>query len=930
MREMDEELLVYKKKQEEKTEEILSEVRGQKTFEEFEEGSDDALRTVYSPEELELREKMSGFSTTFYNKWYDFEDSSSSILYLTKMRHDKTQKDKASNTNNELYNAARNMSCVAENFRMDTREIGTGVAIDAVLRLYTASTSYYDAHRGYQFYDSSKTRKKNAALFRDQASSFIKTLVSKKDEEAITGLGEFDVPMKSEKKKIIAEMDEAKEAIMDFNKHIAADSVAMSPEEIMAEKLTIYRTYDKQIRLYRHMVPEAERTHNKQLIISDYENLLRMEKVIDIKNKMGLKQEKTIGDMAQKQVETEDEREHRESLRFRDKNEGLSDDQVAGIDAIDKWLIRNFNNGGLGGGVVGSLKNTHGDFVSAILSKSKRERLHMYYLVESNHRKNPSMLDVGASQELYVPDLEAFKGRMLANKWKIYARFTGGYTYMQKLSEAFQATEEYRDEIIAAGNLHMQVEDKKEDKDTSPEEKLYQERLGIYKEFYQKLNDYYAFLKSAKKTQKGSSKKDMEEEAKVYAESVEGDLKNLIAKDAEIMGRAQTLFGKDESVADKVNSRYYSNLSETRGIVDMNGTIASVPAGINSAMNATRKEYFGFLCGWSWGMDDETWEDFHLYTGTISDSFAAVAGAVAAVSSCITLVSSGKQMTGGEISEKIFTGLKGLADATKSGFSVYDNIINGGAYLEKATSKVQMLTAASAVLDTGLAVSKVVSVTKQCKSAKSAGKYFDGKHKANEGKELSKEEKKKEKYEKNMLKLSEKVIARDKTAAKFQCAKAGLGLIAVTVPGLGSVCAVVKGVVGIVGAIKDITRLGELRNSMFDNYFNMDGLTEEVIKLKRERGLPSWGQLDDSPQQLRESLRKRVAAAAGFCDMRAAADHIGGLFSKFIHNALFGTDTVSGEERKAYIDLLKSFNLPFDEKKQIPSQQVIFRKMTGC
>ena len=64
MREMDEELLVYKKKQEEKTEEILSEVRGQKTFEEFEEGSDDALRTVYSPEELELREKMSGKSNT--------------------------------------------------------------------------------------------------------------------------------------------------------------------------------------------------------------------------------------------------------------------------------------------------------------------------------------------------------------------------------------------------------------------------------------------------------------------------------------------------------------------------------------------------------------------------------------------------------------------------------------------------------------------------------------------------------------------------------------------------------------------------------------------------------------------------------------------------------------------------------------------------
>ena len=55
----------------------------------------------------------------------------------------------------------------------------------------------------------------------------------------------------------------------------------------------------------------------------------------------------------------------------------LTPGQLRGIEMIDQWLLRNYNNGGIVGTVI-TVKNHNGEMVRELLSKTKRERLFIY------------------------------------------------------------------------------------------------------------------------------------------------------------------------------------------------------------------------------------------------------------------------------------------------------------------------------------------------------------------------------------------------------------------------------------------------------------------------------------------------------------------------------------------------------------------------
>ena len=78
---------------------------------------------------------------------------------------------------------------------------------------------------------------------------------------------------------------------------------------------------------------------------------------------------------------------------------------------------------------------------------------------------------------------------------------------------------------------------------------------------------------------------------------------------------------------------------------------------------------------------------------------------------------------------------------------------------------------------------------------------------------------------------------------------------------------------------------------------------------------------------IKKRLRRRVAAAAGFANMASAQDHVAKKYAEFVHNRLFGEDAVEGEELKAYVALVKSFGLPYDNKKKKPTIEALRRKM---
>ena len=131
--------------------------------------------------------------------------------------------------------------------------------------------------------------------------------------------------------------------------------------------------------------------------------------------------------------------------------------------------------------------------------------------------------------------------------------------------------------------------------------------MNAYRDFYNKLFEYKAFLVSADKA-KGSMKARMETEAKELATNTEEELKKFLKKDNDYIKRGQLLLERDKEAQEEVTNRYYNDVIEANEFTSKNATFGSVPSMVNSAMNATRKERFGIL-GWSWGMEDKTWED---------------------------------------------------------------------------------------------------------------------------------------------------------------------------------------------------------------------------------------------------------------------------------------------------------------------------------
>ena len=67
--------------------------------------------------------------------------------------------------------------------------------------------------------------------------------------------------------------------------------------------------------------------------------------------------------------------------------------------------------------------------------------------------------------------------------------------------------------------------------------------------------------------------------------------------------------------------------------------------------------------------------------------------------------------------------------------------------------------------------------------------------------------------------------------------------------------------------------------------------------------------------------------------MIAAENFVVNRYAEFLRKKLFGGEgerTEDPMEKQAYIDVLKAFDLPYDEEKQRPSQEAIARKMRGA
>ncbi|MBQ7677939.1 MAG: hypothetical protein IJT32_06870 [Lachnospiraceae bacterium] len=666
----------------------------------------------------------------------------------------------------------------------------------------------------------------------------------------------------------------------------------MPGQEILEKKYNALVLYDREIRLYRDRFPvEADRNSDINEMIKEYEECLVWKTLFAASRH----KEEGLTETIENHMEEEGEIESTEKYKNvpKDDKEELSSEQLKGINEIDRWMIRNFQNGGLAGLILPFVKNTDGELVARILSLSKRERLHMYYLVEMERRRDANISDVGISQN-YVPSLDGFKNQILATELKFWKRATGAYTYMHKLTDAYHVTMQYRKEV----NAITAVERKEQKKGANAPEggapdKEEEKILSQLVEFKHALEAYRDDLKAK---QNAKSKRE-----KAVAESKVNESRAYCERLAEQLRTDDSGTARDEVYMNKKERKE----TEVKEVASNYSIFTKLP-----------------------NLLDKKLLDGAFQTGT--EGAVALLGAV---TSTITLIGTGAQMSNEERAEKSLQIIQSTYTAVEKGLMLTSKFFEGAKGLTAAADAVHDLAGGvGVVISTGVAVSQLLAADKMRTYGGKAGDYFKQKREKLEkqGKDkLTKQQKRELKYEKNMMKLQQDLTDRQMTKAIYSSVGAGIATVGLMVPGIGQVTQVAGAIISIVGSIHDIIKVGKLQTTLFDNFFNLDALAEKVVARRYKNHMNNaHNQVNEPKERVKAALRSRIAAYAGFSNMKVAAEFISSKFARLIREKLFnkGTDPA---EKEAYITFVKALNLRYNEEKGLPDEHTLVRKMSA-
>ena len=770
-------------------------------------------------------------------------------------------------------------------------------SINTLFELSQSSENYSLTHdKDARYYTKQGTaRAILSARVNRMTKAAMDNLLTKEEKEEIKCNKDADYMEGETDKTIKKDLKRAAKAYRNYKKQILSKSQGYMQKGMLAKKLRALLLNERKIKLYRQKYPnEEDRDDDIRELIREYEECITWKKLLTLTdNKEALKDE--LDDVIEKHMEEEGEVETNEKDKViaHDDKEELTDKQLKGINDIDNWLIRNFQNGGVLGSILSFVKNTDGEMVNRILSLSKRERLHMYYLVEKGKRREANIVHVGTSQN-YVPDLDAFKDEIVASKLKFWKRITGDYTYTNKLSEAFQVTMQYRKEIKTVAEIERDKKKIMKDggKADKPPAAMDSEEERLYKltELKGALDTYQSYLEILNQAKSKREKKG----AQVIVDEAYENCKRLAAQ---LKGMDKKVDRPDIYMHDKEHAETELNDGVTyyKFITDQ----------IPSLIDENLKKPFG-------------------------EGSEALAGLISAVTSTITLARNGKQMSQAEVTEKSLQITKTLYTSAQKGLELTSRFVDSAGV---TTAKEIMGSAASVVgvaISAGVTISQSIQANNMAVHGKRASIYFERKRELLEQKskttELSKKEKRELKYEKNMMKLQQDLAERQKNKAIYSGVGAGLSFIGLVIPGVGTLSSVVSAI----GSLHDLIHVGKLRTALFDNFFNLDKLAEDATKTryKGNRLNHKHNQTDPPKEKVKEDLRERVAAYAGFNNMKTATEFVCAKFAKLIREKLFGTNT-SELEKAGYIEFVKAINLRYNEEKKLPDERILVRKLSA-
>lgn len=285
----------------------------------------------------------------------------------------------------------------------------------------------YEAVSGFISVTGSKS--KNREMAQNIYSHITRMLLAANENE-------LDAVAKDKSPEGVKKAQRAKKVLINLNENYIrftkelAENPYDTPEEKLNRKLSLFNShkayFDDFLAGYKGKMP------------AEIESLLAERKRLFCELKfMAMCTEKST---ALKKEEKKSLFDNKNEIKERNEklDEDLTKDQERAVAEIDRWLLRNYQNGGIVGGFRNKVKKNRSEFILSLLSMSKRERLFVYFMVESRKRVKPDEKgnDMIYSQKHYIPDLDKFKGRMIASKWILSKRFTGDYVYWDKLDKA--------------------------------------------------------------------------------------------------------------------------------------------------------------------------------------------------------------------------------------------------------------------------------------------------------------------------------------------------------------------------------------------------------------------------------------------------------------------------------------------------------------
>lgn len=579
----------------------------------------------------------------------------------------------------------------------------------------------------------------------------------------------------------------------------------------------------------------------------------------------------------------------------------LDEMQNKAVLETDQWMLRNVD------------KLDQSEMISKLLRKTKRERLYIYYLIESRARIKPTIEDFENSQKAYHPNLDVIKSHMVKSRFKFVSRvakFFGkaSIVYWEKLRQAMDICDGNRS-LIREQYEPKTSEAKAEGDDAANEEAVAVRRRERAMNTRKALERY-----SRIKEECGEDKEKLQrrkEEIDNAAAEVKAAYEAMIR--AEMNDKADTGSLRQDAL-DEANG--VEKLAAFQGVgnlalKDLFGTAGAVAGGavlIADGAIPLMLQMTDLCMQWpdiSGAEMVSKWADITVYAGNVAETTVNRAGQVI---NMITGVSK-------EVAEKT------AANLAKAG-SVVTYGINIGAGLAQMAVQVNQAVHASSARE----------LLKR--------KYESGQAKVDE---------REKKYDTQLRKLNEKIRAGKTEKAAAYLAGGALGLAAVLTPyatlfgalafvaknglNLKSGSSISDGTLGLINGFTEIERMlpvivAERRGwKKVENAATGRSLYRDTTgRFHEEREVLEGAE----PVKIRRMLEKRIAARYNFNSYEAMLLMVAKRYAQFIHNKLFKTPD---EDIDYYKELLKSFGLKYREPTEKdpggPSMEQIAKKLMG-